>query len=69
MMATSWAPEVFVQGQWSRNHVRLPTKDQARGYALNLMLRWTLVEEIRVVESDDPVNHLWENDGLTEVNE
>ena len=43
--ATSWAPEVFVEGKWSRNALRFATRQEAESNAANLMMRWTLVEE------------------------
>ena len=52
----SWAPEVFVEGKWSRNQLRFATEQEARDNAQNLMMRWTLVEEYRATEATEPVN-------------
>jgi hypothetical protein len=34
--------------------LRFATKDEAERYVHDLMMRWTLVTDTRVVESDDP---------------
>jgi len=58
----SWAPEVFVDGKWSRNAVRLATKKEAEASAHNLMMRWFLVEDVRATEADEPVNYRWDDE-------
>lgn len=42
-------------GEWVANALRFPTKELAEEYARDLMSRWTLVREWRVVKSKDPV--------------
>lgn len=58
----SWAPEVIADssGKWSRNGLRFATKEEAEANALNLASRWTLVRDIRAVETDEPVNYRWD---------
>jgi hypothetical protein len=60
----SFKVEVFVQGKWSGNQIRLPSRDMAIGYAKNLMDRWFLVEDYVVLESSDPVNYGWDGQQL-----
>jgi hypothetical protein len=54
----SWKPEVIadLSGKWAGNALRFATYEEAHAYVLDLALRWTSVREIRVIESDDPVN-------------
>jgi hypothetical protein len=59
----SWAPEVQVAGnggKWSRNSLRFATQAEAELSAFCLMLRWTLVEDFRATEADEPVNYVWD---------
>lgn len=56
----SWRPEVFVDRKWSANAVRMATKEEAESSAFNLLMRWTLCEDSRVVESADRVNYRWD---------
>lgn len=67
MAAMSWAPEVFVEGKWSRNAVRLATKEEAESYAYDLFQRWMLCEAARATEADEPVNYRWEAGRLVDV--
>ena len=62
----SWKPEVIADssGKWCGNALRFATKKEAEDNVFNLMMRWTLVRETRVVESDDPVNYRWTEKGL-----
>ena len=62
----SWAPEVFVEGKWSRNQLRFATEQEARDNAQNLMMRWTLVDECRATEATEPVNYQWIGGRLVE---
>lgn len=57
----SWKAEVQADssGTWANNAIRLPTKEQAEGYGRDLMMRWTAVREMRVVQSKDPINYDW----------
>jgi hypothetical protein len=55
---SSWKPEVIADdsGKWGGNALRFARYEDAQAYVLDLALRWTAVREIRVIESDDPVN-------------
>jgi hypothetical protein len=69
-VATSWKPEVIADssGQWCGNGLRFATKEEAEQNVKNLASRWMLVEQTRVVESDDPVNYRWiDGQGLEAV--
>lgn len=57
----SWKPEVIADnsGKWAGNSLRFERFEDAHLYVLGLASRWTLVREVRVVESDDPVNAWW----------
>jgi hypothetical protein len=56
----SYKPEVKTPGSgWSGNATRFATQEEAEGYVFDLMMRWTAVEDTRVVESDDPVRCKW----------
>lgn len=48
--------EVLAQGGWSSNAQRYETEEQARAAGKSLSLRWTAVEDYRVVPSTDPPN-------------
>jgi hypothetical protein len=45
--------EVLVQGEWSRNGQVWPDAESARKAGSDLMGRWMLVEDFRVVEVAD----------------
>ncbi len=60
----SYAPEVSVEGRWSRNDLRFASLEEAEASALNLMTRWALVREARAVETTDPVNYARVNGAL-----
>jgi hypothetical protein len=69
-MAASWKPEVIADssGQWCGNGLRFATKEEAEKNVSNLASRWMMVQETRVVESDDPVNYRWvDGQGLVAV--
>jgi hypothetical protein len=57
-MLKSWAAEVIADnsGKFCGNGCRFHTKEDAETYAKDLMSRWTLVREWRVVESEDEPN-------------
>lgn len=66
----SYKAEVIADnsGQWCSNQLRFATEDEARIYGTDLSRRWTLVRQLRVSTSDEPVNarmvgsrleHLW----------
>jgi len=54
-------------GKWTGNAIRLPDSKQAIEYGNDLFSRWTAVSEMRVVESEDPVNYLWLDGRLVSV--
>jgi hypothetical protein len=57
----SYAPEVIADnsGQWAGNGLRFATKEEAEENVANLASRWYLVQDTRVVETNDPVNYAW----------
>jgi hypothetical protein len=63
-MPVSYAPEVIADssGKWCGNALRFATREEAEANVFNLSMRWMLVRETRVVESDDPVNYRWDTD-------
>lgn len=66
----SWAPQVRTSvhdPQFYGNALRFATREEAEANVHDLMMRWTLVIETRVVESDDPVTHRWVNGKLESV--
>lgn len=48
-----------VDPKWYTNSVRLATEEEALDYGQDLVYRWTAVMDMRVVESQDPVNYRW----------
>ena len=59
----SWLAEVQTAGggsDWNGNDLRFGDRDEAEAYAQDLMWRWTSVKDWRVVESDDPINYVWD---------
>jgi hypothetical protein len=65
----SWKPEVIADssGTWTGNALRFATREEAEANVRDLMMRWLLVREVRVVESTDPVNYAWTAQGLKAV--
>lgn len=59
----SYKVEVKVPGEssWHSNAIRLGSQMEATFYGTDLLMRWTAVQDFRVVESDDPVNYVWTN--------
>ena len=55
----SFKPEVIADssGTWAGNAVRTATRGEAESYVYDLALRWTLVRDTRVIESEDAVNY------------
>jgi hypothetical protein len=45
-------------GQWLINGLRF-TKEEAEANVADLAMRWTMVTDTAVEESDDPVNYRW----------
>jgi len=65
----SWKSEVIADssGAWCGNALRFATPAEARGYVWDLSLRWTLVRDTRVIESEDDVNYRWTENGLIPI--
>ncbi len=63
----SWAPEVKVEGKWSRNAVRFATEAEAKASAAELHSRWMLSEEHRATEATEPPNYRWANGKLEKI--
>jgi hypothetical protein len=63
----NFKPQVFVQGEWAGNALVFATHEEALANARDLMRRWLLVDDVRVVESNDPVNYAWTAKGLIEA--
>jgi hypothetical protein len=55
----SFKPEVIADssGKWCGNGLRFATKEEAEANVFDLSMRWILVRDTRVVESNDPVNY------------
>jgi hypothetical protein len=66
MIVKSYAPEVIADssGKWCGNALRFATREEAEANVRDLMCRWMAVREVRVVESDEPVNYAWVNGKL-----
>lgn len=60
----SWKSEVIADssGTWAGNACRFATEHEAKAYVHGLSMRWTAVRQTRVIESDDPVNYVWNSD-------
>jgi hypothetical protein len=65
----SYKPEVQVNGanDWAGNALRFATREEAEANVHNLMMRWLLVTDTRVIESTDPVNYAWVNNQLQSI--
>lgn len=55
----SWAPEVLVEGKWSRNSIRFATQREAAADASGLMWRWTAVRDSRATPADEAPNSVF----------
>jgi hypothetical protein len=60
----SFKPEVKTPGDrdWHGNALRFAHLWEAQTYVHDLAMRWTSVQETRVIEVDDPVNYTWDAD-------
>lgn len=67
----SYAPEVIADssGKWCGNGLRFPTRAEAEANVQNLMMRWMMVRETRVVESSDEPNYNWVDGALKKIGE
>ena len=65
----SWKPEVVTDktGTWVGNALRFATKEEAIANVNALAMRWSLVTDMRVVESTDPVNYQWVDGKLVRI--
>ncbi len=65
----SWKPEVRTGNdpKFYQNNLAFATKEEAETSARDLMQRWFLVVEWRVVESEQPVNYRLRYDGALEA--
>lgn len=65
----SWKPEVRTGNdpKFYGNNLAFATREEAERSAKDLMCRWLLVVEWRVVESDQPVNYRLREDGALEA--
>lgn len=63
-MATSYKPMVRVGSEpgFHGNTLRFATPEEAKANVEDLAMRWTLVVETKVEESDDPVNYKYDLD-------
>ena len=62
----SWKPEMKVNGAWSGNALRFATREEAEKSARDLFARWTLPEDWRAVESEDPISYAYIHGELRE---
>lgn len=69
MTARSFTGEVIADGsgQWAGNGLRFATEQEARESVADLMRRWWLVTDTRIVQSADPPNYRWDNGGLVPI--
>jgi hypothetical protein len=66
----SYAPEVIADSSgWSGNALRFPTAEEAEEWVQDLSRRWLLVQETRVVASDDPPNYKLVNGEVIRIKE
>lgn len=65
----SFKPEVCTDGgrTFHKNALAFATREEAEASARDLMSRWMLVTDWRVVESDQPVNYRLRSDGALEA--
>jgi hypothetical protein len=65
-MTNSYKPEVIADnsGKWVGNALRFKTEQEAQDNVRDLMMRWFLVTDTRVVPSDDQPNYTFLNGEL-----
>ena len=68
-MCNSYAPEVIADssGKFCGNSLRFATRAEAESNVNDLRSRWMLVEQTRVVESDDAPNYRWADGALSAI--
>ena len=67
----SFKPQVQTDssGKWYGNALAFATEAEALDNAADLMGRWMLVRDYRVIASDEPVNYTYINHELKELKE
>jgi hypothetical protein len=67
----SWSPEVIADNsdKWCGNGLRFATKEEAEQNVFDLSMRWTMVRDTRVIESDEPVNYTYHDRKLRAVSD
>ena len=60
---------MLVDGKWYGNALRFATREEAMAQVSDLAYRWTSVRDMRVVESDDPVNYAYVDHKLRACND
>lgn len=65
----SFKPSVSTDGgvTFNENNLAFTTREEAEASAKDLMSRWMLVTDWRVIESDQPVNYRLRSDGALEA--
>jgi hypothetical protein len=65
----SFKPEVIADnsGQWCGNALCFATREEAEANVRDLMMRWLLVRDTRVVESDEEPNYRWVDGRLVAI--
>lgn len=57
----SWKGEILSEGEWVQNMRAYATEPEAKAEVEHLQMVFMLVEDIRTVTSDQPVNYRWED--------
>lgn len=68
-MTKSWAPEVFLEGKWSRNALRFATEKEAADNAFALLMRWFVPTDSRAAPADEEPNYTWIDGKLGPIGE
>ena len=57
----SWRVGIKTAGDidWVSNQLRFKSIDEAKRYSVDLDWRWTVKKEMKILQSDDPVNAAW----------
>lgn len=66
-LGVSFAPEILVQGSWSRNGLRFATEQEAADWGVDRLQRWMMAEDSRVVPANEPPNWIWKDGELQEI--
>ncbi len=57
--------KTYADPQWCPNGLAFETRHEASLYVARVAMRWTLVTDTRVVESEDPINAVQLDSGET----